>query len=193
MASKMRIWWQGKKKVISSNVKTVLEKEVSEQSNEENKNDDGEEKIDTTSKSKKDKTPKVDKINIEEKLMESELQEFSNLIDTIIEKAKYLLKVQLPKVWNQEDKNEEYLILDPFSGENELEMDNKFLDISNRLKSFQKIQTSKRTIKNYDEIDGKEIFNSSGASILAFLQNSLPLSDIKKKMEETYINALGRF
>ena len=84
-------------------------------------------------------------------------------------------------------------MLDPISGENELEMDEQTSSIGQKLKSIQRIQSSKGSIRTFEEIDSKEIFNSSGGSILAFLQTSINVKEILEKLEERYVNALNRY
>jgi hypothetical protein len=194
LASKMRVWFQTKKQTISSEVKDkatkYYEQLVQEKASQKFKtkketkkktkkglfsrvkamffNDaNEEEKIETT---KEAVAVKFNEESYEEIKRDLEKEELGRYVQDIKEKAKLLLKLAVPNVWNQDEKNEEYLILDPISGENELEMDSRGVNEFKKLKSFRKIQSSKGTIKTYDDIDSKEIFNSSGASILAYLQ-----------------------
>jgi hypothetical protein len=217
LASKMRVWFQTKKQTISSEVKDKATKyyeqivqdkasqkfKTKKETKKETKkglfsrvkamffNDaNEEEKIETT---KEAVAVKFNEESYEEIKRDLEKEELGRYVQDIKEKAKLLLKLAVPNVWNQDEKNEEYLILDPISGENELEMDSRGVNEFKKLKSFRKIQSSKGTIKTYDDIDSKEIFNSSGASILAYLQWFLTVDEIMPKVEEVNINALNRY
>jgi len=209
----MRVWLQGKKKftatvaLIQATEEIKSEPKVAKiEKEEENKNakqeetQDEEEKIVTT----KIEAEEQEKENEEkaQQLLQSKIEDCSKgieqkiikeLIEVTKSKTKFLLKLSVPKNWDQDDKVDDYLMLDPLSGENELDIDNYSSTIGNKLKSFMKIQSSKGTIKNFDEIDGKQIFNSSGGSVLAYLQSSFKVEEIQTKMEEKYVNALNRY
>jgi hypothetical protein len=216
----MRVWFQAKKKSISTSTRPEAEKQykaIKEREEEEKKNNpekeedqktadneedkktaDKEETIVTTKEEAKEEEAKEKHISFQTSEFDQVLQnlekiEIDKLILSIKEKTNLLLKVALPRVWDQDDRNDEYLMLDPESGENQLDMDTKTSDLGKKLRSFKKIQSCKGTIKTYDEIDSKEIFNSSGSSILAYLQCSITESQVQEKMEERYIKALNRY
>ena len=201
-ASKMRVWLQSKKKTVSTDIKGKIDvkyNEAREKKEEEIKNNNkeedskeetkGEEIIDTT----KNEIERENEALYDTIKKEMELQEIQDCINALADKTLFLLKMAVPSVWSQEDKNGEYLMLDPISGENEIDMDIKETSIGSRLKSIQRIQSSKGSIHTYEEIDSKEIFNSSGGSILAYLQSSLTVKQIQEKMEERYVSALNRY
>ena len=198
----MRVWLQTKKKNLSVEVKNEASakfKESQEKAKLEEKKDpdnkkleDGEEEIITTSKNPENQENSDEPVP-EEFVRELEQSRVNDMISGIFEKAKYLLQFSVPRVWDQDYKVNEYLMIDPSSGKNEIDMESKSYSFGKKLKSFKKIQSSKGSIKNYEELDTKEIFNSSGSSILAYLQCNLPLEDIKSKMEERYTDALNRY
>lgn len=205
-ASKMRVWLQNKKKLISLEIQDEANKKYEEirikkeeeakknNKEEDNKEEEEEETISTNKEeTKEEHTTPIDNSILEEIQQNLELKNIKNCLKSIEEKAKFLLKIAIPSVWNQEDKSNDYLMLDPMSGKNELDMDIEGSSVGRKLKSIQRIQSSKGSVKTYEEIDSKDIFNSSGGSILAFLQCSISVKEVQEEMEERYINALNRY
>lgn len=198
----MRIWLQAKKKTIATeavakaneNFKEMIEK--GEVVLENQPKEDEEEKIADTKEEAKQMEHKTTSLSAqapEEMVRKEEDTQISKLTSSIIEKTKFLLKMSIPKVWDQDDKASDYLMLDPLTGENELDIDIHSSTLGNKLKSFKRIQSSKGTIKNFEEIDSKQIFNSSSGSILAYLQSHLEVNEIQKRIEQKFVNALNRY
>jgi hypothetical protein len=198
----MRIWLQGKKKTIATQAVAKVTEDFKGMVERgeilvENKSKEEEEKIaDTKEEAKKmeeDTAVHFQEQIPEEMIRKEEETHISHLTNCIIQKTKFLLKMSIPKVWDQDDKASDYLMLDPLTGENELDIDNHSSTLGNKLKSFKRIQSSKGTIKNFEEIDSKQIFNSSSGSILAYLQSHLEVDEIQKRIEEKFVNALNRY
>jgi hypothetical protein len=98
--------------------------------------------------------------------------ELENIFVKIIEKADFLVKLQVPAAYLYKDASQKregglIMIKEPSLEEAESEFNWK-----DRLKSWRQMQTSKGAIKSYTERN-KEIFNSSVTSILACLQTAI--------------------
>ena len=117
-----------------------------------------------------------DKANIEKLLDEKFETELQSIYGKIVEKAEFLVKLQVPLAYLSKDSSLKkhgtlLLIKDPSNTENK-EGASDEINWKDRLKSWRQMQTSKGAIKSFTERN-KEIFDSSIMSILACLQTAI--------------------
>ncbi|CDW73494.1 UNKNOWN [Stylonychia lemnae] len=124
--------------------------------------------------------------------------ELQKIYEKIIEKAEFLVKLQVPGVYLVKDpskKKEGALLLIKDQSAIEKEMGEQIpvpeYDWKDRLKSWRQMQTSKGAIKSFTDRK-KEIFDSSVMSILACLQTPINTQRIKKQVESVFLNAAKR-
>ena len=121
----------------------------------------------------------AEKAIIDEQAEEKYEAELQSIYSKIVEKAEFLVKLQVPVVYLFKDPNKKkegalLLIKEPSKDAKDSDYDWK-----DCLKSWRQMQTSKGAIKSFTERK-KEIFDSSVMSILACLQTPINTQRIKK-------------
>ena len=122
--------------------------------------------------------------------------ELAKIYEKIIEKAEFLIKLQVPRAYTIKDPTakKEGTLLIIQEATQEPGQENKpreEYDWKNRLKSWKQMQTSKGAIKSFTDRK-KEIFDSSVMSVLSCLQSPIGAQRIKKQVETVFVNATKR-
>lgn len=171
--------------------------------------------IDTTSKPAEPEAPKptegdeakkedsqgfteADKEAIQELVDKKFIDELQSIFTKIVEKADFLVKLQVPASYLFKDPNKKkeghLIFIKDHSRQQDAEGNQQpqpEYDWKDRLKSWRQMQTSKGAIKSYTDRK-KEIFDSSVMSVLACLQSPINTQRIKKQVETVFINASKR-
>lgn len=167
-ASKMRVWLQEKRKDISNYIKKKVEAEFQKKREEEqqqleeikektaheieidNKEDNDEETIDTSSKA----TAKKEDNEAYEEILRREEEQMALMIKKVSEKAELLIKLSVPSSWEQPDNS---------SNVYEMEEDAEIGQQENIVVELQKIksiQSAAKTVSSFENLSNKVIFNS---------------------------------
>lgn len=117
-------------------------------------------------------------------------KEIDSVFQAIIDKSEFLLKLATPN-WNM--KQSSTIIEDHNSLLEKTESLAKEKSILMRLITIRKIQSSEVIADNYNNTDDIEIYNSSLTSVLAFLQNSVKVGEIKIEVESNFVNTIMRY
>lgn len=207
-ASKMRMWVNEKKKNLSDKVKKDVEAEYKKKKEESPKQEEvkaqssKKDNVEGTQEKKEEDTVKeeeivlidttteagkvdgmgfteADKAAIEELTDQRFNEELQAIYGKIIEKAEFLVKLQVPASYLFQDpskKKEGHILMikEPSKDGSEPGFDWK-----DRLKSWKQMQTSKGSIKSFTDRK-KEIFDSSVMSILSCLETPITAQRIRK-------------
>lgn len=126
------------------------------------------------------------------------MSELNIIYDKIIEKAEFLIKLNVPESFKIKDNLSNKVggllfirnIQSMENIENTVGAQNEFT-WRDRLKNWKQMQTSKGAINSFTD-KRKEIFESSTMSILACLQTPISSQRIKKQVETVFLNATKR-
>lgn len=110
-----------------------------------------------------------------------------NIIYKIIEKASFLIKMQVPSAYKLHEKKTGTLIFI----KDQIDQNEPEHDWKDRLKQWKQMQTSKGAIKSFTDRK-QEIYDSSVMSVLACLQTPINAQKLQKKVETTFIQATRR-
>ncbi len=125
--------------------------------------------------------------------------ELEKIVDKIIEKAEFIVKLVMPKSWDVENARPILFKANSEGPDRSVTLDeDEFMavaassgDYMTRLNSFAANQSSRGTVTSFENVK-KEILSSSTSSVLSVLQIPLSMHKIKKQIETTYVKALYR-
>ena len=181
-SNNMRQWIAEKKKSLSIKEE---ERKKDEKKGDDDKKDE-EKKEDNKEEEKKEEKKKEQEEEVistsaapEEKKAEEQKDkerpdyevELEKIIDKILEKADFLVKMNIPRVWGKAARKGEgsLLLVTPSQSEG---LNAERMDWVERLKNWKSRLTSKGAIKDYSQASA-EIYNSSASSVLACLQSPI--------------------
>jgi hypothetical protein len=192
-ASKMRSWYQEKKKSWEKKKKDGDAKAdedkkddnkeiIKQQESKQTVDESNEEKIDTTKTDNSTKKKTKDQV------------ELAKIVDKVIEKAELLIKLAMPTTWgtspNEAPELKQNMSERDHRDKEEQEVEEKG-DWVAKLNTWKERQGASSAANDKKEQDDA-VFTSISTSVLACLQTPITAQRIKKQIENIYVSAMKR-
>lgn len=124
----------------------------------------------------------------QEEILEKEKEQLSKLVEIVVEKAEFMLKLATPSSWNKSELRSLKLL----TLKSSIKPRKKLKLGVDKLKSLKEMQITKSLVKSDGDTAKKHVMDSCSTSVLAVLQCPLTAKSILSALELRYINCINR-